>query len=56
VRISKALWSLSFPKLFTAWALTTQASSWESLSKEEALKNAEHKLKGYFKAPRILKE
>ncbi len=29
---------------------------WKSLSNEEALKNAEHKLKGYFKAPRILKE
>jgi aspartyl-tRNA(Asn)/glutamyl-tRNA(Gln) amidotransferase subunit C len=29
---------------------------WESLSNEEALKNAEHKKDGYFKAPRILKE
>lgn len=29
---------------------------WESLSSEEALKNAEHKKDGYFKAPRILKE
>ena len=27
-----------------------------SLSNEEALKNAEHKEDGYFKAPRILKE
>ena len=29
---------------------------WESLSNEEALKNAEHKKDGYFKAPRILKK
>jgi len=29
---------------------------WESLSPEEALKNAKHKKDGYFKAPRILKE
>jgi len=29
---------------------------WESLTNEEALKNAEHKKDGYFKAPRILKE
>ncbi|MFX1309114.1 MAG: Asp-tRNA(Asn)/Glu-tRNA(Gln) amidotransferase subunit GatC [Promethearchaeota archaeon] len=29
---------------------------WESLSTEEALKNAKHKKDGYFKAPRILKE
>lgn len=29
---------------------------WESLSNEESLKNAQHTLKGYFKAPRILKE
>ncbi len=29
---------------------------WESLSTEEALKNARHKKDGYFKAPRILKE
>ncbi len=29
---------------------------WKSLSNEEALKNAEYKEKGYFKAPRILKE
>ncbi len=29
---------------------------WKSLSHEEALKNAEHKKDGYFKAPRILKE
>ncbi|TFG13908.1 MAG: Asp-tRNA(Asn)/Glu-tRNA(Gln) amidotransferase subunit GatC [Promethearchaeota archaeon] len=29
---------------------------WESLSKEEVLKNAQHKKDGYFKAPRILKE
>ena len=29
---------------------------WESLSNEEALKNAQHKKDGYFKAPRILKE
>ncbi|MFX1590715.1 MAG: Asp-tRNA(Asn)/Glu-tRNA(Gln) amidotransferase subunit GatC [Promethearchaeota archaeon] len=28
----------------------------ESLSNEEALKNAKHKKDGYFKAPRILKE
>ncbi len=28
----------------------------KSLSNEEALKNAEHKKNGYFKAPRILKE
>jgi aspartyl-tRNA(Asn)/glutamyl-tRNA(Gln) amidotransferase subunit C len=28
----------------------------ESLSTEEALKNAQHKKEGYFKAPRILKE
>ena len=28
----------------------------ESLSNEEALKNAQHKKDGYFKAPRILKE
>ena len=28
----------------------------ESLSKEEALRNAKHKKDGYFKAPRILKE
>lgn len=27
-----------------------------SLSNEEALKNAEHKIDGFFKAPRILKE
>ena len=27
-----------------------------SLSNEDALKNAEHKKNGYFKAPRILKE
>ena len=29
---------------------------WESLSNEDALKNAKHKKDGYFKAPRILKE
>lgn len=29
---------------------------WESLSQEEALKNTKHKLDGFFKAPRILKE
>lgn len=29
---------------------------WKSLSNEEALKNAQHKKDGYFKAPRILKE
>lgn len=29
---------------------------WKSLSNEDALKNAEHKKDGYFKAPRILKE
>jgi aspartyl-tRNA(Asn)/glutamyl-tRNA(Gln) amidotransferase subunit C len=29
---------------------------WESLSNEEALKNAKHKKDGYFKAPRILKD
>lgn len=29
---------------------------WKSLTNEEALKNAEHKKDGYFKAPRILKE
>ena len=29
---------------------------WEGLTKEEALKNSEHKKEGYFKAPRILKE
>ncbi len=29
---------------------------WESLSTEDALKNAKHKKDGYFKAPRILKE
>ncbi len=29
---------------------------WESLSREDALKNTEHKKDGYFKAPRILKE
>ncbi len=29
---------------------------WESLTNEEALKNAKHKKDGYFKAPRILKE
>lgn len=29
---------------------------WESLSNEEALKNAKHKKDGYIKAPRILKE
>ncbi|MFX1258377.1 MAG: Asp-tRNA(Asn)/Glu-tRNA(Gln) amidotransferase subunit GatC [Promethearchaeota archaeon] len=29
---------------------------WKSLLNEEALKNAEHKKDGYFKAPRILKE
>ncbi|UCD01890.1 MAG: Asp-tRNA(Asn)/Glu-tRNA(Gln) amidotransferase subunit GatC [Promethearchaeota archaeon] len=29
---------------------------WESLSNEEALKNAKYKKDGYFKAPRILKE
>jgi aspartyl-tRNA(Asn)/glutamyl-tRNA(Gln) amidotransferase subunit C len=28
----------------------------KSLTNEEALKNAEHKKDGYFKAPRILKE
>jgi len=28
----------------------------KSLSNEDALKNAEHKKDGYFKAPRILKE
>jgi len=28
---------------------------WKSLTNEEALKNAEHKKDGYFKAPRILK-
>ena len=28
----------------------------ESLSNEEALRNAKHKKDGYFKAPRILKE
>ncbi|MHA1273650.1 MAG: Asp-tRNA(Asn)/Glu-tRNA(Gln) amidotransferase subunit GatC [Promethearchaeota archaeon] len=28
----------------------------KSLSNEEALKNAQHKQDGYFKAPRILKE
>ncbi len=28
---------------------------WESLSNEEALKNAEHTKDGHFKAPRILK-
>ncbi len=28
----------------------------ESLSNEEATKNAQHKKEGYFKAPRILKE
>ena len=28
----------------------------ESLTNEEALKNAQHKKDGYFKAPRILKE
>lgn len=29
---------------------------WKSLSNEEALKNAEHRKDGFFKAPRILKE
>ncbi len=29
---------------------------WESLTNEEALKNAKYKKDGYFKAPRILKE
>ncbi|MFX0071741.1 MAG: Asp-tRNA(Asn)/Glu-tRNA(Gln) amidotransferase subunit GatC [Candidatus Hermodarchaeota archaeon] len=29
---------------------------WEGLTNEEALKNAQHKKDGYFKAPRILKE
>ncbi|MFW9901277.1 MAG: Asp-tRNA(Asn)/Glu-tRNA(Gln) amidotransferase subunit GatC [Candidatus Thorarchaeota archaeon] len=29
---------------------------WESLSTEEALRNAKYKKDGYFKAPRILKE
>ncbi|MFX1377741.1 MAG: Asp-tRNA(Asn)/Glu-tRNA(Gln) amidotransferase subunit GatC [Promethearchaeota archaeon] len=29
---------------------------WESLTNEEALRNAKHKKDGYFKAPRILKE
>jgi len=29
---------------------------WKSLSNEEALKNAQHKKDGFFKAPRILKE
>ena len=29
---------------------------WKSLSNEEAIKNAQHKKDGYFKAPRILKE
>ena len=29
---------------------------WKSLSNEEALRNAQHKKDGYFKAPRILKE
>jgi len=29
---------------------------WKSLSNEEALKNAQHKKDGYFKAPRVLKE
>ena len=29
---------------------------WKSLTNEEALKNAQHKKEGYFKAPRILKE
>jgi aspartyl-tRNA(Asn)/glutamyl-tRNA(Gln) amidotransferase subunit C len=29
---------------------------WESLSNEEALRNAKYKKDGYFKAPRILKE
>jgi aspartyl-tRNA(Asn)/glutamyl-tRNA(Gln) amidotransferase subunit C len=29
---------------------------WEGLTQEEALKNAEHKKDGYFKAPRILKD
>ncbi len=29
---------------------------WESLSQEEALKNAEHEKDGYFKAPRIMKK
>ena len=29
---------------------------WKSLSNEDALRNAEHKKDGYFKAPRILKE
>ena len=29
---------------------------WKSLSNEDALRNAEHKKNGYFKAPRILKE
>ena len=28
---------------------------WESLSNEEALKNAKHTKDGHFKAPRILK-
>ncbi len=29
---------------------------WKSLSNEDALRNAQHKKDGYFKAPRILKE
>ena len=29
---------------------------WESLSNEEALKNAKHKKDGYIRAPRILKD
>lgn len=29
---------------------------WEGLTQKEALKNAEHKKDGYFKAPRILKD
>ncbi|MFX1313072.1 MAG: Asp-tRNA(Asn)/Glu-tRNA(Gln) amidotransferase subunit GatC [Promethearchaeota archaeon] len=29
---------------------------WKSLSTEEALRNAQHKKDGFFKAPRILKE
>ena len=31
-------------------------SPWKSLSNEEALKNAEHKKDGFFKAPRIMKK
>ena len=29
---------------------------WKSLSNKEALRNAQHKKEGFFKAPRILKE